>query len=438
MTYAAWSKGTAALLLAIRDVARGERRLGRPAGRVARVGAGAAGAARGGRALGRGEGLALDRRDGGDRRHVRGRGRSPRASIAPRPRSTARDSRRAGSRSATASAASSRASTSISPTAASCSSPGRTGPARRRSCACSPGSPRRPPASSSFRRAGRSATSAHEPLVYRELTPLENLTLFARLYRIPERGERVGMLLERFGLWDVRHERVSSFSRGMQQRLGLCRVLLHEPALLLLDEPYNALDADGARVARRAARGAEPRVRRRDARSRSASSGSRPSGWPSHDVRPGCRRARAQGSAARVAREGDAAVDAAVRRRDADDLSLRAAARQRRRRRRSASSGRRSSSRRSSGSPAPSSPSASRGCSTRSCSRRATAARSGSAKTLSVLAFLVCAEIVALPAFAAFFSGVDGRTVAAVALADVGICCGRDALRCDGGRGPRP
>jgi heme exporter protein A len=86
----------------------------------------------------------------------------------------------------------------------------------------------------------------HEPLVYRELTPLENLSLFGRLYRVPERGERIGMLLERFGLWEVRHERVSTFSRGMQQRLGLCRVLLHEPAHLLLDEPYNALDAEGA------------------------------------------------------------------------------------------------------------------------------------------------------------------------------------------------
>ncbi len=84
----------------------------------------------------------------------------------------------------------------------------------------------------------------HSPLVYRELTPLENLTLFGRLYRVER--ERVGMLLERFGLWDVRHERVSTFSRGMQQRLGLCRVLLHEPSLLVLDEPYNALDAQGA------------------------------------------------------------------------------------------------------------------------------------------------------------------------------------------------
>jgi heme ABC exporter ATP-binding subunit CcmA len=86
----------------------------------------------------------------------------------------------------------------------------------------------------------------HEPLVYRELTPLENLQLFGRLYRISERGERIGMLLERFDLWEVRHQRVGTFSRGMQQRLGLCRVLLHEPQLLVLDEPFNALDADGA------------------------------------------------------------------------------------------------------------------------------------------------------------------------------------------------
>jgi heme exporter protein A len=87
---------------------------------------------------------------------------------------------------------------------------------------------------------------AHEPLVYRELTALENLDLYGRLYRVPERRERIGMLLERFGLWDARREPVSSFSRGMQQRLALCRALLHEPELLLLDEPFNALDEDGA------------------------------------------------------------------------------------------------------------------------------------------------------------------------------------------------
>jgi heme ABC exporter ATP-binding subunit CcmA len=86
----------------------------------------------------------------------------------------------------------------------------------------------------------------HEPLVYRELTPLENLHLFAQLYRVPARGERIGMLLERFGLWEVRGQRVSTFSRGMRQRLGLCRVLLHEPTLVLLDEPFNALDESGS------------------------------------------------------------------------------------------------------------------------------------------------------------------------------------------------
>ena len=86
----------------------------------------------------------------------------------------------------------------------------------------------------------------HDPLVYRELTALENLDLYGRLYRVPERRERVGMLLERFGLWEARHDRVGSYSRGMTQRLALCRVLLHDPALLVLDEPYTALDADGA------------------------------------------------------------------------------------------------------------------------------------------------------------------------------------------------
>jgi ABC-type multidrug transport system ATPase subunit len=86
----------------------------------------------------------------------------------------------------------------------------------------------------------------HEPLVYRELTALENLELYGRLYRVPERRERIGMLLERFGLWDVRTERADSFSRGMLQRLSLCRALLHEPELFVLDEPYNALDDAGA------------------------------------------------------------------------------------------------------------------------------------------------------------------------------------------------
>ena len=90
--------------------------------------------------------------------------------------------------------------------------------------------------------------AGHDPLVYRELTAIENLDLYGRLYRVPERRERIGMLLERFGLWNARNERAGAFSRGMQQRLSLCRALLHEPDLLVFDEPYSGLDDAGAEL----------------------------------------------------------------------------------------------------------------------------------------------------------------------------------------------
>jgi heme ABC exporter ATP-binding subunit CcmA len=95
---------------------------------------------------------------------------------------------------------------------------------------------------------GRLGYLGHEPLVYRDLTALENLELYGRLYRVPERRERMGMLLERFDLWTARNDRVASYSRGMVQRLALCRSLLHDPDLLILDEPHAALDAEGAEL----------------------------------------------------------------------------------------------------------------------------------------------------------------------------------------------
>ncbi len=93
---------------------------------------------------------------------------------------------------------------------------------------------------------GRIGFVSHAPLVYPQLTAVENLDLYGRLYRVRERRERIGMLLERYGLWDARNERAAGYSRGMLQRLALCRALLHEPDLLVLDEPYTGLDAAGA------------------------------------------------------------------------------------------------------------------------------------------------------------------------------------------------
>ena len=56
------------------------------------------------------------------------------------------------------------------------------------------------------------------------------------------------MLLERFGLWEARRERAAALSRGQLQRLALCRSLLHKPELLILDEPFSGLDAEGAEL----------------------------------------------------------------------------------------------------------------------------------------------------------------------------------------------
>jgi heme ABC exporter ATP-binding subunit CcmA len=87
---------------------------------------------------------------------------------------------------------------------------------------------------------------AHDAFLYPELTAAENLQFFARLYGVAETGRAVSSSLARSGLAERAAEPVSSFSRGMRQRLSLERALIHSPRLLLLDEPFTGLDEPSA------------------------------------------------------------------------------------------------------------------------------------------------------------------------------------------------
>ena len=82
----------------------------------------------------------------------------------------------------------------------------------------------------------------HGISVYDELSALENLTLFGRLYGLADPRRSALEWLERTGLERVRNGLVREFSRGMRQRLAVARAFLHEPSVLLLDEPFTALD----------------------------------------------------------------------------------------------------------------------------------------------------------------------------------------------------
>jgi heme exporter protein A len=94
-----------------------------------------------------------------------------------------------------------------------------------------------------FRRLG---VLLHQTLLYPRLTARENMEFYSELLGVPDAAAHAGRWLERVGLERAAEDPVSALSRGMEQRLGIARAMLAGPDLILLDEPFAAMDADGA------------------------------------------------------------------------------------------------------------------------------------------------------------------------------------------------